>query len=99
MEEPVVKPAVYVWTWVALMLLLAATAAAYGLPLGPWNLVISMTIAVLKALLVVLFFMHVRYHPRLVWIWSGVGFYWLGIMLSLTLSDYLTRGWLPIGGK
>ena len=52
----------------------------------------ALTIAVVKMLLVILFFMHVRYSSRLTWIFVAAGFIWLLIMLDLTLSDYLTRG-------
>lgn len=98
-SETIVAPGVYIAVWVALLVLLAATFGAYFLNLGAFNVLINLAIAVAKALLVVLFFMHVRYHPRLMWVWAGVGFYWLGIMLVLTFSDYLTRGWPPIPGK
>jgi len=56
------------------------------------NIVAALTIAVVKMLLVILFFMHVRYSSRLTWIFVAAGFIWLLIMLDLTLSDYLTRG-------
>jgi cytochrome c oxidase subunit IV len=50
---------------------------------------------VLKMLLVLLYFMHVRYSSRLTWIFVAAGFIWLLIMVDLTLSDYLTRGMVP----
>jgi cytochrome c oxidase subunit IV len=62
--------------------------------LGPFNAVTALTIAVFKAVLVVLFFMHVKYATRLTTLVVISGVFWLGILLSLTLSDYLTRGWL-----
>jgi cytochrome c oxidase subunit 4 len=86
-------------TWLALLALLAATAAASTLALGPLNLVVSVAIAALKTALVVLVFMGVPWHSRASWLWAGAGFYWLGIMLVLALGDYLTRGWLPLPGK
>jgi cytochrome c oxidase subunit 4 len=52
-----------------------------------------MTIAVVKALLVLLYFMHLRYGSHLNWIFAGASFFWLAILLSLTVGDYLTRGW------
>ena len=55
-----------------------------------------MTIAVCKAFLVVLYFMHARYGARLTWIFIGAGVLWLAIMLGLTVSDVLTRPWLPV---
>jgi cytochrome c oxidase subunit 4 len=83
--------AVFLWVWAALMALLAATLAVYWLPLGPLNLVAAIAIALAKTALVAAYFMHVRSSPRVVWVWSAVGFYWLGIMVVLTQADYLTR--------
>jgi len=54
-----------------------------------------MLIAACKALLVILFFMHVRYSSRLTWVFVGAGFFWLMILLALTLVDVLSRRWLP----
>jgi cytochrome c oxidase subunit IV len=53
----------------------------------------ALTISVSKAILVTLFFMHVRYSSRLTWIVVGGRAFWLAIMIFLTLTDYLTRGW------
>lgn len=86
----------YLLVFFALLALLAATVAASAVNLGPWNVVVALSIAVVKALMIALFFMHVRYSPRLTWIVAAAGFSWLGIMVVLTLSDYLTRGWLPV---
>ena len=70
----------------------ALTAGAAFVDLGPLNPVIALTIAVVKALLVVLFFMHVRYSSRLTWLVLTGGLFWLGILIALTLTDYLSRG-------
>jgi len=59
--------------------------------LGAWNPVVALTIAVTKATLVILFFMHVRYSTRLTQVIVCAGFFWLLIMITLSLSDYLTR--------
>ena len=53
-----------------------------------------LTIALTKALLVILFFMHVRWGTRLTWLVVASGFFWLLIMFSITMSDFLTRGWI-----
>lgn len=76
----------------ALMVLTVVTVAVAFVDLGPWNDLVAMAIAVTKAVLVILFFMHVRYSSRLVAITALGGFFWLGIMVVLTLSDYLSRG-------
>jgi cytochrome c oxidase subunit 4 len=61
------------------------------------NAVIALTIAVTKATFVVLYFMHVRYSSRLVWVVVTSALFWMAIMFALTLADYWTRGWLPVG--
>ena len=63
--------------------------------LGPWNPVVALTIAVIKATLVILYFMHVRYSNKLTIITVCAGFFWLMILITLSLSDYLTRA-LPL---
>jgi cytochrome c oxidase subunit 4 len=82
----------YAVIWVALLLLLFATWAVAQFNLGAWNVIAALTIAVTKMLLVILFFMHVRYSTRLTWLFVIAGFIWLAIMIDLTLSDYSTRG-------
>jgi cytochrome c oxidase subunit IV len=61
------------------------------------NAIIALTIASIKGTLVVLYFMHVRYSSRLVWVIVTSALFWLAILFALTLSDYWTRDWLPIG--
>jgi cytochrome c oxidase subunit 4 len=61
--------------------------------LGPLNTVAALGIAVFKAVLVVLFFMHVRHGTRLTWVVVLAGVFWLAILMGITMSDYLTRGW------
>ena len=65
--------------------------------LGAWNTVAALTIAVFKAALVVLFFMHVKYSTKLTWAVVLGSIFWLGILLALTMTDYLTRGWRTYG--
>jgi len=62
--------------------------------LGRLNTVAALGIAVFKAVLVVLFFMHAKYSTRLTWVVAAAGVFWLGILLALTMGDYLTRGWI-----
>ena len=82
-----------------LLLLLVATVAAAWLPLGSWHVPVAMTIATAKAVLIVLFFMHVLYSHKLTMIISVASFFWLAIMVFMTLNDYLTRDMLHIPGK
>ena len=65
--------------------------------LGALNTVAALAIAVFKAVLVVLFFMHVKYSTRLTWAVVIGSVFWLGILLALTMTDYLTRGWRTYG--
>jgi cytochrome c oxidase subunit 4 len=65
--------------------------------LGPMNTVAALAIAIFKATLVVLFFMHVKYSTRLTWAVVVGSVFWLGILLALTMSDYLTRAWHSFG--
>jgi cytochrome c oxidase subunit 4 len=72
--------------------LTALTVAAAFVNLGRMNAVVALTIACVKALLVTLYFMHARYSSKLTWVIIASGALWLGIMLTLTITDYLSRG-------
>ena len=65
--------------------------------LGAMNTVAALVIAVFKAAIVVLFFMHVKYGSRLTWVVVLGSVFWLVILLVLTFNDYLTRGWRTYG--
>jgi cytochrome c oxidase subunit IV len=84
--------ALYYRIWGTLMLLLVVTWAVAQVNLGRLNIVAAMTVAVVKLLLVILYFMHVRHSSRLTWLFVAAGFFWLSIMFTLTMGDYLTRG-------
>jgi len=75
------------------MILTAVTVAVAYLDLGPLNTILALSIAVTKAALVILYFMHVRYSPSLTKLVVAGSFLWLFILLSITMSDYLSRGW------
>ncbi len=81
--------------WLALLLLLLLTWGLAQFDLHHFNVAAALSIAVLKMLLVILFFMQVRYKPPLTWIFVAAGFIWLMIMVDLTLGDYLSRGAVP----
>ena len=85
--------------FVILLVLLFATVGGAYLPLGPLHFPVAMTIAAAKAVLIVLFFMHLLYSHRLMVVVAVAAFLWLAIMLALTFSDYASRGWLDIPGK
>jgi len=84
----------YYTIYAALLGLLALTVLTAYIHLGPWSIVLALTIATVKAVLVVLYFMHVRFSNRLTRIFVAAGFVWLLIMLVLTMSDYISRGWI-----
>jgi cytochrome c oxidase subunit IV len=97
MSDHVVPRSTY---YVIFVLLMAATALTVGIAftdLGRLNAVAALTIATGKATLVVLYFMHVRYSTRLTWAVVVGSVFWLGILLTLTMTDYLTRPWLTFG--
>ncbi|HEU5254954.1 MAG TPA: cytochrome C oxidase subunit IV family protein [Vicinamibacterales bacterium] len=83
----------YITIFGALMVCTILTVIAAFINLGDLNFPVAITIAVFKATLVVLFFMHVKYGSKLTKLIVGVAFFFLGIMLSLTMADYLSRGW------
>jgi cytochrome c oxidase subunit IV len=90
---------VYLTIFSLLMVFTAITVGVAYLDLGPFNTLVAIVIAVTKMMLVVLYFMHVRYSTRLTWAVVAGGFFWLALLLLLTLGDYLTRGpgWLRYG--
>ena len=94
----VVPIRVYLGVFLALMALTAVTVWAAGQDFGPLNTLVALTIAVTKATLVVLFFMHVKYGSPLVKLAVVSAVVWLGLLLVITMSDYASRGWLGSGG-
>lgn len=97
MSAHIVYPRVYVTIFAALLIGTGLTAwvAFFNFP-GPLNAVVALTIAVVKATLVILYFMHVRYSPRLIALIIGAALFWMAILFALTISDYSTRAWLPV---
>ena len=93
MAQHIVR-ALYYRIFAALLMLTLLTVGVAYLDLGVLNTVIALTIATGKALLVVLFFMHVRYSSRLTWVVVSASVFWLLLLLVFTLSDYLTRSTL-----
>jgi cytochrome c oxidase subunit 4 len=94
-SEHIVPLRIYVSIFAALLVGTALTvwAGLHDFP-GQLNVIIALTIAVVKATLVVLYFMHVRYSSRLIWVVFTSALFWLAILFALTLSDYWTRSWL-----
>ena len=100
MAETVVRKRTYVYVWIALMILTGVTAGVSTINLGQWSAPVAIAIASCKAVLVALFFMHLRYeHSRIVQVWAIAGLFWLSVLFFLSLSDYVTRGVLNVPGK
>jgi cytochrome c oxidase subunit IV len=94
-SEPIISVRTYVVIWVSLLILTLTTTGVAFIDLGgEWNTLTAIAIAVVKTVLVVVYFMHLRYSSRLTWVFAGAGFFWLLILITLTLSDVLTRQWL-----
>jgi cytochrome c oxidase subunit IV len=94
MSQHVVSPRSYLAVFGALLVLTATTVLVATVELGPWHIVVALLIASLKAVLVVLFFMHVLHSPRLVWLALGLALFCFGILFVQTFSDYLSRDWM-----
>lgn len=92
-HEPAARKREYILVFWALMVLLVVTVAVAFVPLGPFNLIAALTIAIIKALLVILFFMHAKSSDRIIWIFICAGVVWLAILIGGTAHDVLTRGW------
>jgi len=95
MSEHIVPVRVYVTIFLILLVGTALTVIAARIDF-PWqlNTIVAMTIAIAKATVVVLYFMHVRYSTRLIWVIIGAAFFWMALLFAFTLADFYTRGWL-----
>jgi cytochrome c oxidase subunit 4 len=89
----VASPGQYIAIFLTLMVLTGVTVAAAFVNLGVFNASVALGIATIKATLVVLYFMHVKYSSRLTKLTVVSGFFFLGILLMLTMTDYATRYW------
>ena len=83
----------------SLIALTAVTVGAAFLDMSWLNTPVALGIASIKALLVMLYFMELRHSPKLFWVVIGNGVFWLLVMISLTMSDMISRGWLGFPGK
>lgn len=90
---------IYVVVLLGLLCLTVVTTLVAFVDLGSFSVVVALAIAVVKMLLVALFFMHLRYSTTLTRLVIVGGLMWLAILLLLTLSDFFTRGWTGVPGK
>jgi cytochrome c oxidase subunit 4 len=94
MSEAIMSSKFYYTIWIALLCLTIITAAVSRVDLGPFNTIVALVIATFKALLVVLFFMHVKYtSEKLTKIVIVSAIFWLFLLLGLSMADYTTRLW------
>jgi cytochrome c oxidase subunit 4 len=91
MSEPITPTRTYYAVFAALIALTLLTVGVSFLELGPWHTTVGVLIGAAKATLVVLFFMHLLHSPRTSWLAFLAGLFWFGILMALTLSDYLSR--------
>jgi cytochrome c oxidase subunit IV len=96
MAEPHIVPVkTYLYTFIALLFLAGLTTAVAFVDLGRFNTILAMAIALVKMILVLLIFMHLRYSAKLVRVVFIAGFFWLALLIGLTLTDYSSRSWIP----
>ena len=97
--EHIVPKRIYFLVFAALIILTWVTAFVSTIDLGRWNIFVALAIAIFKASLVILFFMHVFYSSRLTKMIVGAAFFWLILLLFLTMTDLWTRGWMGVPGR
>jgi cytochrome c oxidase subunit 4 len=92
-EQHIVGPGTYAIIFVCLLIGTLATVGASFIEMGPWNPVVALAIACVKATLVVLFFMHIKYSSRLMKLTVGAGLFTFLVLVGMSLSDYISRAW------
>ena len=97
MSSHILPKRVYYTIFAILLFCTYLTVQIAFLDLGAMNTIAALAIATFKATIVILFFMHVKYSTRLTWAVVLGSIFWLGILLTLTFSDYLTRPWRTFG--
>jgi cytochrome c oxidase subunit IV len=99
MSQHVDSVKTYAAVWIVLLILTGVTTAVAYVDLGAFSVVVALVIAVVKVLLVALFFMHIRHSTQLTRLVVVGGLIWLMILLLLTFADFLTRGWTGVPGR
>jgi cytochrome c oxidase subunit 4 len=92
-EHHIVSPLQYGFVYIALLIGTALTVVAAYVELGVFNPIVALAIACTKAVIVILFFMHVKYQSKLIKMTVGAGFFTFLILITMTLSDYISRAW------
>ncbi len=89
----IVSPKIYVFVFLALLCFTFTTFGVAQIDLGPFNALVAICIAMIKSMLVILFFMHVKYSPKMTKVTLFAGFCFLIILLTLSMTDYISRPW------
>jgi cytochrome c oxidase subunit 4 len=92
-EQHIVSPVTYLIIFGCLLVFTLLTVGASLIEMGPWNPVVAIAIACIKATLVVLFFMHIKYSSKLMKLTVSAGVFTFLILVGMSLSDYFTRAW------
>jgi len=92
-EHHIVSPKIYLTIVSVLLVLTATTVGVSYIDMGLFNPIVALAIAAFKMILVVLFFMHVKYSTKLTQLTVGAGLFTFFILVGMTLSDYFTRAW------
>ena len=92
-EHHIVGPKTYLSILIALLVLTATTTGAAFINMGVFSPIVALGIACLKAVLVILFFMHIRYSSKVMMLTVGAGFFTFLVLITMTLSDYISRNW------
>jgi cytochrome c oxidase subunit IV len=99
MKEATVSIKTYTLTWLSLLALTLITTLIGFVDLGAFTMVIAVAIAAIKAAIIAAIFMHALLEAKLVKVVIAGGIGWFLILVTLTMTDYVTRGWLPFPGK
>ncbi|MDE1178673.1 MAG: cytochrome C oxidase subunit IV family protein [Edaphobacter sp.] len=92
-EHHIIGPGTYILVYVSLLILTGLTVAAAFVDLGILNPVLAVGIACVKGTVVILFFMHVFYQSKLIKLTVTAGFFTFLVLITMTLSDYMSRAW------
>ncbi len=92
-EHHIVTPATYIMVFATLLVGTAITVGAAYIDLGIFNPIVALAIACTKAVIVILFFMHVKYQTKLIKMTVGAGFFTFLVLITMTLTDYMSRAW------
>ena len=92
-EAHIVTPLQYTYVYGTLLIGTILTVVAAKVELGVFNPIVALAIACFKATVVILFFMHVKYQSRLIKVTVGAGFFTFIVLITMTLSDYMSRAW------